>query len=838
MGMQLSRFSLRELRRRPARALLTLLSVAIGVAMVVAISLGSSTVRSAYRQLYETLAGRAALEVVAQGGGSFDQGIIGQLRETPGVRDCIPVVRRPGLAYLRHKRFRVLLLGVDPVQDRLVRDYELQSGAWFGPGRSAMLPSDFAAAMGISPGDEVNLLTRKGLQTFVVAGLLGGRSASASIAGSAFYITLDQAQRLFVGAGQVDAIDLLLDRDSQQQDVEAELSRRLPPGLFAHPPAARSDFSRETLLSIDQGMNFAAVLSLVAAAIIVLNALFMNVGERRRQLGILRAIGATRRQVIMLILREGLILGLLGAALGLLVGLAGARALSAALAQLFQANLPPPHLTAQAAGLAFLVGPGISLVSAYFPARYAAQIPPVEAMHAVRPGDPDRLPRWPTWIGLGVLAAFGLASTLSARGLIPANAGTALSAVGLAGFMLLIPAAIARVSGPLAHVFYCIAGFEAELAVRQLRRRPLRTSLTVAVLFVALVLGIGLGNTLLSNIADIRQWYRQTIVGDYFLRATMPDIGTGLAAEMPESLREDIGRIPGVAGVEMVRFLRAQAQGQPVIVVARSFSPDLPAPLHLASGDPRRIVEQLARGEVAIGSVLAQRAGVQPGGWITVDTRRGPAQLHVAGTANDYTVGGMVVYMDIPTARRLFEVQGVDVFLIQSHPTSKPEVGDALRTFADQRGLLLQSFGEVGRLVDRTIAGVVAGIWALLALSFAIAAFGVANTLSMNILEQTRELGLLRSVGMTRGQLRKMILSQAVAVAIVSLVPGALVGLGMAYLVNLASAPLLGYAIRFEIHIELLLGCLAAALAVVIAVAWLPAERAARLMIPDAVQYE
>jgi putative ABC transport system permease protein len=212
--------------------------------------------------------------------------------------------------------------------------------------------------------------------------------------------------------------------------------------------------------------------------------------------------------------------------------------------------------------------------------------------------------------------------------------------------------------------------------------------------------------------------------------------------------------------------------------------------------------------------------------------------MRVAGTTNDYTVGGAVIFVDMPTARRLFHVRGVDVFLIRTAPGQKAAVGAALRQLAERHGLLLQSFEELSRMIDGMIAGVVAGSWVLLAAGFVIASFGIANTLTMNILEQTRELGLLRAVGMTRRQLYKMIFSQAAAIALVSLVPGAVVGLAMAYLFNTAAAPVLGHSIPFRLHPWLVAGCLAAALAIVMAAAWAPSRRAAGLAVAEALQYE
>jgi putative ABC transport system permease protein len=201
-------------------------------------------------------------------------------------------------------------------------------------------------------------------------------------------------------------------------------------------------------------------------------------------------------------------------------------------------------------------------------------------------------------------------------------------------------------------------------------------------------------------------------------------------------------------------------------------------------------------------------------------------------------VGGRTVYLERRAAERLLPIRGVDTFIVRAAPEALRSVGTALAKFADDHGLMVHSFAELSGMLDGIMAGVLRGLWGLVVLAFVVAAFGIANTLTMNVWEQTREIALLRAVGMTPWQVRKMILAQAAILGAISLVTGMIAGVNTAYLISRTMWPLVGYPIAFSLHPWLLAGTFAAAMLIVLAAAWLPAERAARLDLLTALQYE
>jgi putative ABC transport system permease protein len=365
------------------------------------------------------------------------------------------------------------------------------------------------------------------------------------------------------------------------------------------------------------------------------------------------------------------------------------------------------------------------------------------------------------------------------------------------------------------------------------------------VLYIAVMTGIGLGTMIINNVDDVKKWYQRTLIaGDFTVRVMLPGSQPGLTAEMPDwkQLRDELEHeVRGIESLDTIGFLNAQAAGHAIVVVAREFADKEALPLDLYQGWAEEVADALRRGEVVVGTVLAQRSGLKVGDFIEFQTKEGPKKARIAALAVDYLVGGYIVYMRRELASRLFRNDAVNAFAVRAVPDNqvpRAEVEAALRRFANERGLMLHSYAELNQMLDHVLAGVVGSLWGVLVLGFVVAAFGVANTLTMNVLEQTRELALLRVVAMTRRQVRKMILAQAAMIGLVGLGLGTIAGVVTAYSISASMMPLLGYPVDFILHGPLLVGCFLMGLLLVLAAAWLPAERAARLDLLIALQYE
>jgi putative ABC transport system permease protein len=316
----------------------------------------------------------------------------------------------------------------------------------------------------------------------------------------------------------------------------------------------------------------------------------------------------------------------------------------------------------------------------------------------------------------------------------------------------------------------------------------------------------------------------------------MPDNGFLLAAALPERLGDEVARIDGVRRVDRIAFLPARVNGQSALVMARTFTPGEPLPLDLRGGDARALEAGLRSGEAVLGVALAQKLGVGAGDRVALATARGPVSLRVAGTVAEYAVGGQVVYLEWETARRLLPVAGAHIFLVSAEPGATEQAGEGLRGFCEGHGLLLQSNADLREFIDRLLSRVAAVLWALIALAFVVAALGIVNTLSMNVLEQARAFGILRALGMTRRQVGASVLCQGALLGLLSALPAAAVGVGTAYLLNRASGGLFGQQATFRVAWPQVAGCVGLALGFSLLAAALPAWRSARLPVVRALR--
>lgn len=832
------RFAWRELRQRPSRPILTLLSIVIGVGAVVAVTIASGTTSRAFDQIFKAVAGSAALEIAPPVGNSFDERIVAKVREVPGVVAVVPMMARNTKMYFgpsaaKEKKYHLMALGVDPLIDREVHDYKIVAGKALPTGETedgcVILEANFAKSQGIKVGDDVKFMARVGFVTTKVTGLYESNQVMTSGAGAPMYLRLSDAQALWDNPGLVDKAQVKTDPDADQDKILKAITALLPQGVEANPPATRSSMAEETSLSTDQGMRMARGFSVLVALFIIANTFLINVTQRRKQIGIMRAIGATRGQIVGMMYREALLMGIVGTVLGSLLGVLAAHYLTVAMGTLYQSELPPIHLSIAPFLWGGFVGITVSLVAAILPSIKASHLSPLEAMRDVLPEEMEGVQWWLTGLGTAVVGVCTIMLVLSILGLVNMMHSVWAAILMLAGFVLLMPAALNALSAITTFFIQPFLPVEGRLARRQLLRNRSRTTLTVGVVFIAAATGIGLANSVMDNVSDVKNWYTKAIVADFVIRATDPSMATGLAPDLPDGVGDLIKKVDGITTLDAARLGSVKTSVGVATLIARDHNAEGPPELDIVTGDPQALREQFQHGEVALGTVLAQRLHLKVGDKIELDTAKGKKGFPVAATVNDYQSGGLTIHMERSQARLELGYGGVTSYIIKADPNKLAGVRKELEEIVQANGLMLLTSADIRGRVDIMMSGVVASLWAMVVLGLLVSAVGVTNTLTINVLEQTRELGLLRIIAMTQAQVRRTVFTQAVIMALLALIPGIAAGVAVAYLINVAMMPVLGHPVQFGFHPALLAGGLAVGLAVVALAAWFPANRASKL---------
>jgi putative ABC transport system permease protein len=794
------------------------------------------TIRSAhraYREMFERVTGRAALEIVAPGFAGFDPQIAAGLHSIPGVQGVIPRIQTAASLVGSVGTLPALVLGVDPNCPQAVEGFHVRAGQPLGANEAILLGADVVRSNGFQVGKPVRLWTPSGPVRLPLCGTLEPQGLAAFAGGAVVCMPLASAQRLFHLAGKVNCVEILLKEQIPPAQIQAAIAGRLPSGLTIQPPGTRGQLSQATLLSVEQGLDCLSLVALAAAGFVTLNTFLLNLGERRRQLAILRVLGATRSQVLRLLLGEAFLLGLAGTVVGIGAGLALAVLLRQSVEQLMGLALPGLSLTLEPFLLALMLGPGIALAATYISARRASRRQPREELLGQAVATSEGFPRWTAIAGLVLVVVTSVGELGLCQGWLAPSLSRALMAPGIALFLVGCVLALPLVLSPLlsfcAWLLQPVLGVEGTLAFRQLARHRIRTGLTVGVLLVAVAVAMAFGNSLLNTVRDLRSWYEQAVVGDFLVRGSMPDTGFLLPTALPESLGRDLGNLKDAARVERISFVPARANGEQVLVLARTFAADKPLPIDLQQGDPVAVRRGLARGDVVLGTTLARQLGLGCGDGLVLETRRGPRRLRIAGTMTEYVAGGNVLYLNWAVGKSLFDIKGVHVFLVSARPGALAGLDRSLHRFCGRRGLLLQSNEDLHIFIDHLLARVVGVLWLLVVVAFAVASLGIVNTLTMNVLEQARDFALLRAIGMTGGQLRKGIRAQALLTSLASLFPGTAAGCGLAFFLNLASSAVLGQVVAFRLNLPVIGGCVLLSLVIAVTAALLPAARAARM---------
>ncbi len=820
------RLMLRPLRREPARTLLTALAIALGVAVVLAIELAGEAAAGSFRASVETLAGDAGLEVTAPGG--VPASVAGTLARLPYALDSRP--RIEDYAEVPGSGRVVPLIGVDMVADASAG----ASGAAADPGalseaRQVWLGSQWHK----HAGEHVALLIGDRVVDFVVRGTLRGNVGEAAV------IDLALADRLLGREGRLDRILIRAPSDGRGVDAWRRILRAaLPSGVTIEPQGARTRENRKMLEAFRWNLRVLSYIALVVGAFLIYNTISVSVVRRRAEVGVLRALGASRAMVAAAFIGESAVFGLAGSALGVALGRLMAegavRLVAATVDSLYVSSTPAPvELTAGAAFASLALGLGVAVLSGLAPALEAASVAPTEAMAR---GRVDYQSRVRKGRDLAVAAAFGLAAFAAAK--MPPVGGKPLFgylaallviAAGSLAIPFLVAGLCAASGGPLLRIF----GVEALLASRGLAASLRRTSVLTAALAVAVAMMAAVGIMVGSFRETVFVWMENQLQADLYLRPAGPaaaDRHPAMSANVPARIEQ----LPEVAAVNRFRAYAIDYDGLPATLagtdlrVERRFGH-----LRFLDGVSRDAVyRELPRGMfAAVSEPFANKHHLKAGDSLVLALGGQPARLRILGVYYDYASERGYVLVDRGTLLRYLPDPAPSNVAVYLKPGVSLEAGRAAveRVLAGRKVLVFANRtlrAEAMRIFDRTFAIT----YALEAVAVVVAVMGMAGALLALVIDRRGEMGLLRFLGSSAPQIRRMILFEAGLLGLmanaIGLALGVLLSLILIYVINKQS---FGWTIQFHWPVAVLGGALATVFVAAVLSGLYPARVAMRL---------
>ncbi|MEQ8768608.1 MAG: FtsX-like permease family protein [Planctomycetota bacterium] len=797
-------FHLRYLRRHLGQSLLTLIGIGLGVGVVVAIDLTNEAAFQSFEGAVDTLAGKATHEIVGGPAGVPDATYRAVVEEA-GIETATPIVaswvemvtpQAPPVQILGIDLFTLPAFRAGDPDAPLIRDLPIDR--FLTRPDAAVLSEKLAARLGLDMGDRFEILADSRLQSFEVIATYRDElfeDASEDVV----LVDVAAAQERLGKIGQLDRIDLILD-ESQVERVQAVL----PPGTRLQRPETRSAIVSQLLSSFRLNLTALSLLAIVVGAFLAFNAAQFSVVRRRTQIGQLRCLGVTRRQVVGTFLLEAALFGLVGGALGTLGGwlLTGVMVgdVGRTVSQLYvfvKIRDVPIDLWHWALG----VGLGLltSVAAAYLPSREAARIEPIEALRRSR--EELRFARLVPVLLFGGGSAIAIALALllwPSRAVLPPIVAVFALLVGIGCVTPLLARVVLPLAARLAKRFGWLS---VDLGARSILRSLSRTGSAMAALGVALSMTVAVMITVESFRRTLDLWVAQTIRADIYIAPASEQLARNEQA-LPDELITALEQDDAIEAIDrLVRGTVPFNSSEVMIAGVDTSILTTRSRFRFKEGSPDTAWSEVRNGGALLAESFAYRNGYSLGDVLRLETPHGERELEIAGVFYDYSRDSGYVLVDRATFEAMFGPAKIKSLALYLKDGIDPEsVVDRLKaSYGAKWALQVRSNrtlrDDVMRIFDQTFAIT----YLLQAISVGMALIGIAGTITSLLLERAREVATLRAVGLSLRQLGRLIISETGLIGLfaglVSLGGGAILAWILVAVVNLRS---FGWSIDFH----------------------------------------
>jgi len=841
--------SLRYFARHPALTALNIVGIALGVTVFLAVQIINHSALESFRASVDIVAGKANLECIGDGL-RFDENAYPIVANDPDVTAATPTVE--DVATLTDYPGEYLqLLGVDIFSNGPLRTFELHDEHEQKPDVVSFLrdPKVIALTRGLSKrlglkiGDPIRLDTQAGIETFRINYIIDFGEDAPGADEHLSVMDIANVQEDFRHAGKLSRISALLRPGADFATIVARLQGELPANVIVQSPDRRNRQIERMIGAFQLNLTALSLISLLVGMFLIYNTVATAVVRRRHEIGVLRALGLSGLQVQGLFMAEALVLGILGSILGLFLGVVMAGQLVGAVSQTITsiyilASIQNLFISPWIILAALALCLGAVLIAAWFPAREAALLAPVEALSIghLEEQAARGTSRW-TIIGIGLLILGALVAHVALTyGPAWISFGAALFALlGFAFFVPVMSVSFSRYIQPRSVM--------ARIAFGHFAQSLHRTSMAIASLVVALAMVVGISTMIFSFRTTVEDWLTRSIQSDLVI-APAANLIIGNREMIRPGVEEIIAKLPHVM-YDTLRELRVQLQGQSVklIAVRLGVTRDI-EPLEMSQGEPHAAVDAAVNeGSVIVSQPFYRKFHLGVGDTINLATPAGRRDFKISGVYIDYTTESGVILVDWQTYRKYWQddqINGIFLYIDKKSSLTAAQLQADLRPkLAPFGDYLIKSNQELHDQVFRIFDQTFSVTYILQTIGIIISALGIFLSLSILVTERRREISILRAVGASRRQIEAMVLWEAGIIGLLGSFLGTIAGLALAWILSFViNVSFFGWTISWATPWHFLLGLPVAVIAAALAAGYFPARQAARLDIADGVKME
>jgi putative ABC transport system permease protein len=852
---------LRSFQSQFSRKLFSMFGIILGVAGLFSIGSTNRAAMESINKLFEDTAGKANLILVhANPEEGFRDTLLYQIQKFPGVQTAAPALhtmtvltKQVETTALSMNMFGtniqgVMIYGIDPILDAQIRNYNLTAGKFLSGDLDAseiVLVESYAEEKSFVVGDWVEIIASNEPVRLRLVGVISKEGPGQLNNGAFGVMPLTRAQKLFDRSGEIDQLDIAIDvtyhNTASLEALKVALQNWIGPSYSVLYPASQGKRQAQMLQSYQIGLNLLSGMALFVGAFLIFNTFSMTVVERTREFGMLRSIGMTKKQITLLVLLEALILGLIGSMIGLLFGLLLARGLVGVMQVLMQQDIQGIGLDPGALAISALVGVLVTLVASMVPSIQAGKISPLEALRARAQAREQWVIQHGWKAGFTMLAVSILVLLWNP---FPNDTqfrlGTLMIILLFLGGTLAIPIITGvweRSTRPLIAFLYSNVG---RLGSANIQRSKLRTMLTVAALMVGVSMVIVVWVMTGSFKSDLEAWLDGYISGDLYITSSL-NLSQDLQTRL-EALDSVVAATP-IRYFEM-KWVTPEKQKETVTFMAINPGSHVRVTSFLFNNmmfEPNESLQKLAAGgSVFITSVIAEKHGLKENDTILLETRMGIQPFTIAGIVVDYYNQGLVIVGNWNDMRRYFRYNEANAIMLKATTGTDLDVlkNRIDRLFGTRENLVIISNKEIKEQINTLLMQSFSMFDILALISMVVAFFGISNTMVMSVFERTREIAMLRSIGLTRGQAIQMIAAEASAMGLLGGVVGVLFGAVISRIILLGMTAMSGYRLAYNLPLERIFLGIIAAVVIANLAALPPARRATKISILEAIHYE